>query len=84
MLVDLVDAWASGDAAALVSARAAVVEALGADRMLEAAGVVGNFAMMVRIADATGTPLDRGSVDMSADLRSAMGVDAYGTARVPD
>lgn len=83
-LVDFVDASVSGDAGALASARQAVVDALGAARMLEASAVIGNFSMMVRIADATGTPLDKGSVEMSADLRREMGLDAYRTARIPD
>ena len=37
--------------------------------------------MMTRIADGTGTPLDEGSVDMSADIRSQIGVNDFVSAR---
>ena len=50
--------------------------------MFDAAGVIGNFTMMTRIADSTGTPLDEGAVAISAPMREAMGVDTYATKRV--
>jgi len=44
--------------------RAAVLDALGRAGLVDACGVIANFNMMVRIADATGIPLDRG-LDLS-------------------
>ena len=37
--------------------------------------------MMTRIAGGTGTPLDKGSVEMSADLRRELGIDDFVSAR---
>ena len=63
-------------------ARDKLIGALGEAAMFDAAGVIGNFTMMTRIADSTGTPLDEGSVAISAPMREAMGVDTYATKRV--
>ena len=79
-----VDAVYSRDVAAIVEARDAIVAACGADAMVDAAAVVGNFEMMTRIADATGTPLDDYSVEPSADLRSTLGIDALVSRHLPE
>jgi hypothetical protein len=72
------------DAGLLAQARDEVAASLGADVMTDAAGVIGNFTMMTRIADSTGTPLDKGSVPMTESIRSAMGINDYATARLPE
>ena len=59
----------------LETAKDELTEAMGHEALVDAAAVVANFYMMTRIADGTGTPLDEGSVDMSADLRSDLGID---------
>ena len=57
-LVAFVDATLGGDEATIRAARDRVREALGAAALVDAAGVIGNFERMVRIADGTGIPLD--------------------------
>lgn len=64
----------------LPQARAALAERLGAEALVDAAAVVGNFERMVRVADATGIPLDRPVSLISADLQESLGVRAFGQA----
>jgi hypothetical protein len=65
----------------LEAARAETVEAVGPRGLVDAAAVCANFAMMVRIADGTGTPLDEGSVAPSEGLRADLGLDDLASAR---
>jgi len=52
---------------------------------VDAAAVVSNFERMVRIADATGIPLDAPVNAMTADLRADLGIDDYdSSAHTPD
>ena len=45
--------------------------------------VAANFEMMTRIADGTGTPLDAGTVSVSEEIRSDLGINDYTSARLP-
>ncbi|MGI9612071.1 MAG: hypothetical protein ACR2QO_04125 [Acidimicrobiales bacterium] len=72
----------SGSDGDLDVARSAVVDAVGDAGMVDAAAICANFNMMVRIADGTGTPLDAGTVDPSADLRAKLGLDDLTSRRV--
>ena len=58
-----------GDTAPLDSARDALRDAAGSAVVVDAAGVIGNFQRMVRIADGSGIPLDRVVEMVSSDLR---------------
>ena len=60
--------------------RRAIQAALGDDALVDAAGIVANFQRMVRIADGTGIPLDKPVAILSADLRDALNLDAFGSA----
>ena len=75
-LLDLVDATISGDETAANRSRDAVVQTLGPAALVDAAGVIGNFEMMNRIADATGMPVGMGSRRRNADVIEALGLDA--------
>jgi len=68
----------------LEGARQALVSVLGEVQMVDAAGVVGNFQRMVRIADSTGIPVDGRMAQMSADLRTQLALDALPSARLAD
>lgn len=70
------------DAEAIAEARRRVLEELGEPALIDAAGIIANFQRMVRIADATGIPLDGHMTALTADLRDALGINAYGTARL--
>jgi hypothetical protein len=82
LLVDFAEAVLGGDDKHLARARATLTEALGTDALVDAAAVVANFNAIDRIADATGIPLDPERVELTADLRAELGIDAFAEGRV--
>ncbi len=64
--------------------RSMLTDAVGEGGLIDAAAVCANFAMMVRIADGTGTPLDGGTVEPSAALRTDLGLDELASRRVAE
>ena len=84
VLIEFAEAVVRQDEPAMVRSRAAVRAVLGDLGLIDAAGIVANFQRMVRIADATGIPLDAPVEMLSADVRAGLGVDAYaGAANTP-
>ncbi|MGI9324990.1 MAG: hypothetical protein ACR2PZ_07210 [Pseudomonadales bacterium] len=61
----------------LPARRNAVIDRLGAEAMVEAAAVIGNFERMTRIADGTGIPLDDTMAAMSTDIRAELGINDF-------
>ncbi len=66
----------------LEAARAALVDALGEAAMVDAAGVIGNFQRMVRIADSTGIPVDGFMAEANAEVREQLGLNELPSARL--
>jgi hypothetical protein len=79
-LVALAEAVVGGDESALARAREDAIAALGPERFVGAAAVASNFERMVRMADATGIPLDPPVAAMSAELGRELGLDRFGSA----
>jgi hypothetical protein len=79
-LLAFADAAVSGEADALSDARERLLEAVGAEGLVDAAAVVANFERMVRIADSTGIPLDAPVAAMTADLREDLDLGRYRSA----
>ena len=79
-LLDFADAVVGSDDAALEKVRAAALEALGGEAFVDVAAVAANFERMVRIADATGIPLDAPLDVMTHDVREELGLAAYGSS----
>lgn len=79
-LLAFADAVVGDDEAELERARAAVIEQLGPEQLVDAAAVASNFERMVRIADATGIPLDTPLDLMSQDLREQLDLNRFGAA----
>ncbi len=50
---------------------------IGDAALVDAAGVLAIFNAVVRIADATGIPLEDQKAEMSADFRDALGIGGY-------
>ena len=50
---------------------------IGGEALVDAAGVLAIFNAVVRIADATGIPLEDQKAEMSADFRDALGIGGY-------
>ena len=79
-LIALAEAVVRGDEAELAEARRAALAALGPESFVAAAAVASNFERMVRIADATGIPLDTPLAVMTAEMRAELGIDGFGSA----
>jgi hypothetical protein len=82
-LIRFTDAVLS-NASDLESARADLVNTLGERAMVDAAGVIGNFQRMVRIADSTGIPVDGFMAEANADVRETLGLNNLPSARLRD
>jgi hypothetical protein len=80
-LVAFAEAAVGGDPASIATARDALRARLGPEATVDAAGVVGNFQRMVRIADGTGIPLDAPVLVLTDDFREEIGLDDFATAR---
>lgn len=79
-LVAFAEAVLGEDDASLARAREVLLAAVGPEGLVDAAGVVGNFQRMVRIADATGIPLDAPVNLFTTELREDLGLNAFGSA----
>ena len=51
---------------------------------MDAAGVIGNFQRMVRIADSTGIPVDGFMAESMSELRDALGLNDLPSVRLRD
>jgi hypothetical protein len=80
LLIAFSDAVVGNDEAELERARASLLDAVGFEGLVDAAGVVGNFQRMVRIADGTGIPLDAPLLALTADLRRDLAINDYSSA----
>lgn len=82
LLIAFADAVLGDDDQVLADARAALAAAIGLAGLADAAGVVGLFNAIDRIADATGIPLEADKLAASADFRAALALDRFAvTAR---
>jgi hypothetical protein len=79
-LTTFAEASVVGDSDRISEARTALEAEMGGEAVVDAACVVGNFERMVRIADATGIPLDKPVAIFSADMREELGIDAFAAA----
>ena len=61
--------------------RRELLEVAGPAVLVDAAGVAANFQRMVRIADATGIPLDNMAAEISRELRAELDIQRFPTAR---
>jgi len=63
---------------------AEMIDTVGEAGLVDAAAICANFNMMVRIADGTGTPLDEGTIEVSAELRQDLNLDVLTSKRLAD
>lgn len=68
------------DEAGFAAARNRLHAEIGGAALVDAAGVLAIFNAVVRIADATGIPLEDQKAEMSADFRDALGIGDYPAA----
>ena len=77
ILVSFAEAVVGMDESTLKNARAQVLNDLGPEALVDAAGIASNFERMVRIADSTGIPLDDFLADTTIELRRDLGLDQF-------
>jgi len=76
-MIEFAEAVLGDDTNRLDAARRAILEAMGPDAVVDSAGVAALFNAIDRIADSTGAPLEADKAEMTAELRSAIGIDAF-------
>jgi hypothetical protein len=81
VLMKFAEAIAVRDEAALVLAREELLREAGAEVLVDAAGVAGNFQRMVRIADSTGIPLDEAMAALSYGAINELNLDRFSSAK---
>ena len=74
------DAFFEDGRGSFAAARDRLHEETGPEALVDAAGVLAIFNAVVRIADATGIPLEEQKAAMSADFRDALGINDYPAA----
>ena len=77
LLIALAEAVLADGAPEIAVARAALQAAIGDAALVDAAGIIGMFNGLDRVADATGAPLEDWKAAETADLRAALGIDAF-------
>lgn len=75
LLVEFAEAMLLGDDGRRDEARMAVHAALGPAALVDVAAVVASFNSVVKLADATGIPLEDFKAAATADLREALGLE---------
>lgn len=80
-LIDFVEAIINRNDTELVRTRDVLTGEIGTDGMIDAAAVAANFQRMVRIADATGIPIDGQMQDMTRDIQEQLGLRGFPSAR---
>ena len=79
-MLAFVDAAKGDDEVELARARRRVAETFGPEALVDAAGVIGNFERMNRIADATGIPLEAPLAAAMSDFREQLDLDAFASS----
>lgn len=78
LLVSFAEAVVQRDEAATARARAAVLQAMGNDAMVDAAATISAFHGFVRIADSIGIPYKTAAMGGdAADVREIAGINAF-------
>jgi hypothetical protein len=77
VLIAFAEAMVEDDDEILAQTRQAVIETMSPEAMVDAAGVASNFERMVRIADATGIPLDERMEALSKEVREQLHLERF-------
>jgi hypothetical protein len=80
-LIEFAEAVLASDDGRLAAARGTILDVLGPQALVDAAGVVGFFNAIDRVADATGTPLDDKTLADSAALRDDLRINDFAMAK---
>lgn len=81
LLIAFAESVIADDPAAMTAAREAVLQAMGDAALVDAAGIIGMFNGLDRVADATGAQLEDWKAAETADMRAAIGIDSFAAAK---
>lgn len=81
LLIEFANAVMGAGMERLDTARAAILEQMGAKALVECAAVAANFNQMVRIADSTGIPIDAMAMGMTAPTRETLDINHFKSAQ---
>ncbi len=81
LLIRFAEAVLGDDEAERQTLRREMLEEIGPQGLVDAAGIVATFMQMVRIADATGIAVSDPMLDKSSDFREELGLNRFGSAR---
>ena len=74
VLLAFADAVLGSDDGVLNDMRTNLVTEMGKAALVDAAATVASYNSIVKVADATGIPLDAETADMTADIRAELGI----------
>jgi hypothetical protein len=77
LLLAFADAVFGDDEAELDRVREALIETLGEAAFVDAAGTAASFNSVVRVADATGIPIDESREDATREILNDLGVEDF-------
>ncbi len=77
LLLDFAEAVIGGTKGEITGARDALIPAVDVEGFVDAAGVVASFNAVVRIADATGIPVEDFKLERTVEERAALGIDDW-------
>ena len=80
-LIAFAEAVIADQSSEMEAARTAVQAALGDVALVDAAGIIGMFNGLDRVADSTGAPLEDWKAAETADMRAAIGIDAFAATK---
>ena len=78
LLIEFAEAAVGDDPARLDAARAAVIAEMGAEALVDTAGVAAMFNAVDRVADSTGIPVERGTASATEEMREELGINQFG------
>ena len=77
LLLELVETVLAEDGSGSETARHRINEILGPAALVDAAGIIASFHAIVKVADATGIPLENAKAQATADLREQLGINRF-------
>lgn len=81
LLIAFAEAVLADNASEMSAARSALQAAMGDDALVDAAGIIGMFNGLDRVADATGAQLEDWKAADTADMRAAIGIDSFAATK---
>jgi hypothetical protein len=81
LLVGFADAVLGGDNESLAKIRSEIRTTMGDAALVDAAAIAATFNAIDRIADSTGIPIEDANAESTAELRDALGLNAFAEKR---